>query len=118
MKATSPNSAAPVSAPPPRLAKWLGDIRSYFSKDVVAVIQKDAIEKKGLKQLLFEPETLGQVTPNVELVGTLMALKNLIPDRAKEAARDVVRAVVEEIIEATARRAGTGGPRFARPLAP
>src|SRR5947208_2764679 len=31
----------------PRLAKWLGDIRGYFSKDVVAVIQKDAIERKG-----------------------------------------------------------------------
>lgn len=81
----------------PRLAKWLGDIRGYFSKDVVAVIQRDAIEQKGLKQLLFEPETLGQVTPNVELVGTLMALKGMIPDRAKEAAREVVRAVVEEI---------------------
>jgi len=81
----------------PRLAKWLGDIRGYFSKDVVAVIQRDAIEQKGLKQLLFEPETLGQVTPNVELVGTLMALKGMIPDRTKEAAREVVRAVVEEI---------------------
>jgi Mg-chelatase subunit ChlD len=64
---------------------------------VVAVIQKDAIEKKGLRQLLFEPETLGQVAPSVELVGTLMALKNMIPDRAKEAARAVVQAVVEEI---------------------
>src|ERR1017187_467052 len=31
-----------------RLAKWLGDIRSYFPRDVVAVIQQDAIEKKGL----------------------------------------------------------------------
>ena len=49
--------------------------------------------------MLFEPETLGQVTPNVELVGTLMALKNLIPDRAKDAAREVVRKVVEEIIK-------------------
>ena len=39
---------------------------------VVAVIQKDAIERKGLRQLLFEPETLGQVTPDVELVGTLI----------------------------------------------
>ncbi len=28
----------------PRLAKWLGDIRSYFNKDVVSVIQMDAIE--------------------------------------------------------------------------
>jgi hypothetical protein len=83
----------------PRLAKWLGDIRGYFSSDVVAVIQKDAIERRGLRQLLFEPETLGQVTPNIELVGTLMALKNMIPDRVKETAREVVRAVVEEIMK-------------------
>src|SRR5262249_41283901 len=64
--------SAGLGASAPRLAKWLGDVRSYFSKDVVAVIQKDAIEKKGLKQLLFEPETLGQVTPNIEMVGTLL----------------------------------------------
>jgi hypothetical protein len=83
----------------PKLAKWLGDIRSYFQQDMVAVIQKDAIERKGLKQLLFEPETLGQVTPNVEMVGTLMSLKNMIPDRAKEAARELVRKVVEEIVK-------------------
>jgi hypothetical protein len=83
----------------PRLAKWLGDIRSYFPKDVVAVIQQDAIERKGLKQLLFEPETLGQVTPSIELVGTLMSLKGMIPDKTKETARMVVRAVVEEIMK-------------------
>ena len=91
--------SAGLGSSAPRLAKWLGDIRGYFSKDVVAVIQRDAIEQKGLKQLLFEPETLGQVTPNIELVGTLMALKGMIPERAKEAAREVVRAVVEEIVK-------------------
>lgn len=35
----------------PRLAKWLGDIRTYFTEDVVAVIQQDAIERKGMDQL-------------------------------------------------------------------
>lgn len=83
----------------PRLAKWLGDIRSYFSQDVVAVIQQDAIERKGLKQLLFEPETLGQVTPSIDLVGTLLTLKGMIPDKTKETARMVVRAVVDEILK-------------------
>jgi Mg-chelatase subunit ChlD len=83
----------------PRLAKWLGDIRSYFPRDVVAVIQQDAIERKGLKQLLFEPETLGEVTPSVEMVGTLLSLKGMIPDRAKETARAIVREVVEEIVK-------------------
>jgi Mg-chelatase subunit ChlD len=91
--------SAGLGSSAPRLAKWLGDIRSYFQQDVVSVIQRDAIERKGLKQLLFEPETLGQVTPNVELVGTLLSLKNMIPERTKETAREVVRAVVEEIMK-------------------
>ncbi|MBX3229417.1 MAG: VWA domain-containing protein [Labilithrix sp.] len=83
----------------PRLAKWLGDIRSYFPTDVVAVIQQDAIERKGLTQLLFEPETLGQVTPSIELVGTLMSLKGMIPEKTKDTARQVVRAVVDELMK-------------------
>ena len=63
----------------PRLAKWLGDIRTYFKEDVVSVIQADTIERRGLTQPLFEPETLKNVQPNVQLVGTLMALKGRIP---------------------------------------
>lgn len=81
----------------PRLAKWLGDIRNYFKEDVVSVIQQDAIERRGLNQLLFEPETLKNIQPNVQLVGTLMSLSGQIPERTKETARMVVRAVVDEI---------------------
>ena len=81
----------------PRLAKWLGDIRTYFKDDVVTVIQQDAIERKGMKQLLFEPEMLKSVQPNVQLVGTLMSLRGQIPERTKETARMVVRAVVDQI---------------------
>src|SRR5436190_17065758 len=81
----------------PNLAKWLGDIRSYFKEDVVTVIQNDAIERKGLTQLLFEPEMLKNVEPNPQLVGTLMSLKGRIPERTKETARMVVRVVVEKI---------------------
>lgn len=81
----------------PNLAKWLGDIRSYFKEDVVTVIQTDAIERKGLTQLLFEPEMLKNVEPTPQLVGTLMALKGRIPERTKETARIVVRALVEKV---------------------
>lgn len=81
----------------PKLAKWLGDIRTYFKEDVVAVIQQDAINRKGLKQLLFEPEMLKSVEPNVQLVGTLMSLSGQIPERTKETARMVVQSVVEKI---------------------
>jgi Mg-chelatase subunit ChlD len=88
---------AGLGASRPKISTWLGDIRKYFESDVVAVIQQDAIEKKGWQQLLFEPEALAQVTPSVELVGTLMSLRGMIPDETKETARQVIRAVVEEI---------------------
>jgi hypothetical protein len=90
---------ANLGASRPRLAAWLGDIRKYFETDVVSLIQQDAIERKGLKELLFEPETLGQVTPSVELVGTLLSLKGMIPEKTKETARQVIAAVVAEIIK-------------------
>jgi hypothetical protein len=96
---TGGKRSAGLGGSAPKLAQWLGDVRSYFTQDVVAVIQRDAIERKGLKQLLFEPETLGQVTPNVELVGTLLSLRGMIPEKTKETAREIVRRVVEEIMK-------------------
>lgn len=95
----------------PKLVKWLGDIRTFFSEDVVSVIQTDAIERKGLKQLLFEPEVLKNVQPDIEMVATLMSLKGKIPEKTKETARQLVRAVVNDInkrLENDIRKAVTG----------
>lgn len=95
----------------PNLAKWLTDVRSFFPQDVVSVIQADAIERKGLTKLLFEPETLKHVKPDISMVGTLMALKGQIPEKSKETARELVRSVVDEImkrLEQNLRRAVTG----------
>ncbi len=95
----------------PRLAKWLGDIRTYFQEDVVSVIQHDAIERRGLRQLLLEPEVLKSVEPNVQLVGELMSLGGQIPEETKETARMVVRGVVDKIkllLESRIRQAVTG----------
>lgn len=95
----------------PNLAKWLTDIRTFFPKDIVSVIQSDAIERKGLTKLLFEPETLKNVKPDITMVGTLMALKGQIPEKSKDTARQLVRSVVDEIMkrmEQSLRRAVTG----------
>ncbi|MDZ4684282.1 MAG: VWA domain-containing protein [Planctomycetaceae bacterium] len=81
----------------PRVARWLGQIREFFPKDIVVLLQKDAIERKGIKQLLFEPELLAQLEPSVDLASMVLTLKNLVPEKAKDAARDVVRRAVEEV---------------------
>ncbi|MCL1809381.1 MAG: VWA domain-containing protein [Clostridiales bacterium] len=95
----------------PNLAKWLTDVRNCFPEDVVSVIQSDAIERKGLKQLLLEPETLKTVKPDVSMVATLMALNRQIPEKAKDSARALIKAVIDDIMkrmEQDMRRAVTG----------
>ncbi len=86
-----------TSASLPNIPRWLGDVRRYFPTDVVAMVQKDAIERRGLRQLLFEKETLPKLEKNVELAATLISLQGMIPDEVKETARQVVRAIVEQI---------------------
>jgi Mg-chelatase subunit ChlD len=86
-----------LSASSPRVARWLGDIRTYFPTGVVQVLQHDAMDRLGLRQLLLEPELLATVQPDVALVGTLVGLGRAIPEHSRETARGVVRQVVREL---------------------
>jgi Mg-chelatase subunit ChlD len=86
-----------LGASAPGVARWLGDIRTYFPTSVVRVMQQDALDRLGLKQLLLEPELLGSVEPDVHLVATLLSLSSVIPARTRETARQVVSQVVQDI---------------------
>lgn len=81
----------------PNVARWLGDIRTYFPSQVVQVLQRDALERLKLRQMLLQPELLAVVEPNVHLVADLLALKSVLPAQTIDTARQVVRRVVEEL---------------------
>ena len=83
----------------PKVARWLGDIRKYFKADAVRLIQRDAMEKLKLQQLLLEPEMLEAVEPDVNLVANIISLSRVIPDKTKETARLVVAKVVDELMK-------------------
>jgi len=82
----------------PNIARWLGDIRTYFPASVVRVMQQDALERLDLRRMLLEPELLATVEPDVHLVGNLMALSSVMPQKTRDTARQVVRRVVDELI--------------------
>lgn len=81
----------------PRISKWLGDVRSLFEKELVVVIQNDAIERKGLKQLLFEPEMLENLEPDMNLASMVMLIKDNVPERSKESVRAFIGKIVDKI---------------------
>lgn len=82
----------------PKVSRWLGDIREYFPTSVVRVLQRDAMERLNLRQLLTEPEMLEAVQPDVHLVADLMSLSRVMPEKTMNTARMVVKKVVDELI--------------------
>ena len=84
----------------PGVARWLGDIRKYFPKSVVDILQDDAMKHENLKEkMMLEPEILEQAQPSVHLVATLMELGKLIPEKTKDTARKVIQKVVDELMD-------------------
>lgn len=109
----------------PNVARWMGDIRSYFPSPVVQIVQKDAFERLGLQRMLLEPEFLAAVEADVNLVASLISLRNVMPEKTKDTARQVIAKVVAELMERLERKTAealrgavdrsrrTSRPRFA-----
>ncbi len=81
----------------PNVNRWLGDIRKYFPTPLVRIMQKDAIDKLGIQEMLLEPELLQDLEPDVHLIGTLLSLNKVMPEKTKATAKAVVRKLVEEL---------------------
>ncbi|MCA3441056.1 MAG: VWA domain-containing protein [Rhodobacter sp.] len=117
--------AAGLGGSAPRVARWLGDIREFFPAPVVQVIQKDAFNRKGLRQMLLQPEFLATVEADVHLVADLISLRKVMPDKTIETAREVISKVVADLLKRLEQRTAeavrgaldrsqrTNHPRFA-----
>lgn len=83
----------------PKVSKWLGDIREFFPTPVVQVVQKDAFERLGLKEMLMEPEFLLAIEADVHLIADLISLRSIMPEKTIETARQVIEKVVKELMD-------------------
>lgn len=81
----------------PNVNRWLGDIRKYFPTSVVQLMQKDALERLQLEQMLLEPELLETIEADVNLVATLISLNKVLPNKTKDTARIIIKKVVQQL---------------------
>jgi len=88
----------------PKVAQWMGDIRNHFPSQVIQIIQKDAFERLDLKQMLMEPEFLKAVEADVNLVADLISLRNVMPAKTKDMARQVIAEIVNTLMERLERK--------------
>lgn len=93
------------------LPAWLGEVRELFPRDVVEIIEKHALDRYGLTELVTDKATLEQLEPNPDLLKTLLTFRGHLPGEILDPARRIIRQVVEELkrqLEADVRRALTG----------
>jgi len=88
-----------LGASSPNVSRWLGDIREYFPTSIVKVMQQDALKRLKLTSMLTEPEMLETIVPDIQLVANLMTLGKLIPEKTKATAREVIRKVVDQLMQ-------------------
>ncbi len=93
------NQKAGLGSSRPHVSPWLGNIRQYFPQTVVSILQKDALKKLKLEQILQEDELLNNIVPDVHLAVALLSLKGAVPQKAKEVARQIVRRLAQELTQ-------------------
>lgn len=80
-------------------ASWITKIRRLFPKETVEILERHALERYQLKELLTDREVLEKLEPNRELLKTILQLKHLMKGEMLDAARRIVKKVAEEIEE-------------------
>ena len=76
---------------------WLNEVRELFPKETVAVIEKHALDRYGLTELVTDPDILRRLEPNFELVKILLTFRGHLKGEVLNEARRVIRSVIEEI---------------------
>lgn len=80
-----------------RLNEWLTDIRTYFPVEKTTFLQKEAISRLDIQHLLFEPETIAKLEPDIEIIKTILELKSLIPKDRLEEVKQLIERFAKEI---------------------
>lgn len=77
--------------------EWLSKIRKLFPKDTVEILQKQALERYQITELLMDKEILEKIQPDMTLLKNILAFKDKMRGQVVETARKIVKQVVDDI---------------------
>ncbi|MFE5487326.1 VWA domain-containing protein [Streptomyces sp. NPDC056527] len=96
---------------------WLDDIHRLFPKETVERLERDAVERYEIHEIVTDPAVLERVEPNPTLLRAVLRTKHLMNPEVLRLARRIVETVVRRLLEqlrTEVRRSFTGA-RSRRP---
>lgn len=84
--------------------EWINQIHELFPKETIERLERDAIERYGIDEVVTNPEVLERAEPNPALLAAVMRTKHLMNPTVLAMAKKLVAKVVGELIEKFARQ--------------
>lgn len=78
---------------------WINSIHTLFPQEVIERLERDAIERFGIDEVVTNLEVLSRIEPSDALLRAVLHTKHLMNPDVLAAARKLVAAVVQRIME-------------------
>ncbi|GAB4196288.1 MAG: VWA domain-containing protein [Roseiflexaceae bacterium] len=76
---------------------WLHEVRELFPRETAEVVERHALERYGMTELVTDPAIMERMEPNMALLRAVLTYKSLMSSAVLETARRLVRRVVEDL---------------------
>lgn len=78
---------------------WLNQSRKLFPKSTFERMQKHALERYQMTDLLKDPQNIRELEPNPATAKALLSMRGRLSPEVKDAIRELIRKVVEELLQ-------------------
>lgn len=82
---------------------WLHQVRELFPQETVEIIQRHALDRYQMTELVTDPEVLRQMEPSYDLLKLLLTFRSMMHGPVLDLARQIVRQVVADLERRLAR---------------
>lgn len=105
---------------PLTVPEWIGEVHRLFPQETIERLERDAVERYRIDEVVTNPEVLARVTPDQALLEAVLRTKHLMNPDVLELARRLVAAVVRDLMERLAKevRRAFAGTRDRRRRSP
>ena len=77
--------------------RWVDEVGELFPRQAKEVMERELVNRRGLRELMEKPEILERIEPNQELVKTLLTHRDLLNEKTRALARKIIDKVVQEL---------------------
>lgn len=81
------------------IPEWINQVHELFPRRTVELVQKDALQRYQMTDLVLDRDLLERVEPSEALLQAVLRTKHLMNDEVLTAARHLVRRVVQQLVE-------------------